>query len=104
MNIVPTHYWIEEANLGIDNTKCYPAHWAKTNKVDYYCAKFEWNTPCLPFTKEVVDRFTVGFTKCMQKVRPPPSSHMLHQPASQRALWPCCSAGCAAMFLSACTC
>jgi hypothetical protein len=41
-------------------------HRADTNlRVDYYCSKWAWDSPCKPFSKESVARFKDG----MRKVR-----------------------------------
>ncbi len=35
--------------------------------MDYYCNKWEWDSPCEPFSQDKIDRFTKNFKACLQK-------------------------------------
>ena len=47
---------------------CNPDNWAENQRVEYYCNKYEWDSPCEPFTPEKIAKFAKGFKDCLQKV------------------------------------
>ncbi|GBF95536.1 hypothetical protein Rsub_08517 [Raphidocelis subcapitata] len=67
VNLVPTHYWIDDASNKFSAGGCYPDNWAEMQSVDYFCSRWEWDKPCEPFTKDTIARFAKGFKDCLQK-------------------------------------
>ena len=72
MNIVPTQYWVDERSKKYTPGMCHPDNWAENQKVDYYCNKWEWDSECVPFTQDKIDRFATGIKNCIQKVTDAP--------------------------------
>lgn len=68
VNIVPTQYWYDDASAKFSPNTCNPDNWAENQKVDYYCNKWEWDSPCEPFNWDKIARFQKGFKDCLQKV------------------------------------
>eukprot|EP00877_Chromochloris_zofingiensis_P008388 jgi/Chrzof1/3802/Cz13g09110.t1 len=66
VNIVPTHYWVDKSEIGIPN-RCNPDMWRLNSKVDNYCALYEYDKPCTPFTAPIVQLFQRGFQTCLKE-------------------------------------
>jgi len=67
VQIVPTMYWYDKDNEKLPENTCDPDGWAKTDqKVDFFCNKEEWNSPCVPFTPSIIEQLTKGFTGCLK--------------------------------------
>ncbi|KAI8472826.1 MAG: hypothetical protein J3K34DRAFT_519379 [Monoraphidium minutum] len=67
VNIVPTQYWIDHSSNKYQPNTCHPENWAENQKVDYYCNKWEWDSPCEAFSWDKIARFEKGFKDCLQK-------------------------------------
>jgi hypothetical protein len=72
INIVPTHYWMnasDTARVKPADAKCYADGWAEAQRVHHYCHLWEWDNDCHAFDSHAVQRFTEGFTRCLQEAR-----------------------------------
>lgn len=69
VNLVPTQYWFDQSSTKYSANTCHPENWAENQKVDYFCNKWEWDSPCEAFTWDKVARFERGIKDCIQKVR-----------------------------------
>jgi hypothetical protein len=56
---------------------------AENQRPDYFCSRYEWDSPCQPFTKETIARFAKGFKACLQKV----GGHLRRHGLLTRASW-----------------
>jgi hypothetical protein len=64
---VPTLYWYSPESAKYAPGVCHADNWAQNQKVDYYCDKWEWDSPCEPFDAMRVERFAKGIKDCIQK-------------------------------------
>jgi hypothetical protein len=68
VNIVPTAYWYDTRNEKLQEGVCDPDRWAKTDqRVDYYCMKDVWDSPCLPFNTDTIRQFKEGIKGCLKE-------------------------------------
>lgn len=67
VNIVPTLYWYDAASQKLQAGVCNAEAWAENQKVDYFCDKWEWDSPCEAFNQDKVQRFERGIKSCIQK-------------------------------------
>ncbi|KAI8463010.1 MAG: hypothetical protein J3K34DRAFT_159403 [Monoraphidium minutum] len=67
VNLVPTSYWMDDRFAAFNASQCYPDNWIPATRVDYFCQRWEWDSPCSPWDAEAIKRMTEGAAACLQE-------------------------------------